>query len=138
LLLLILFFPHRQYYLQVSGYLIQCEIADTPQEREKGLMFRKKLGENSGMFFAYGTPSRLCFWMKNTYIPLDIAFLDERFTIVKITTMEPLTLASHCADNVRYALEVNRGWLRAHNVEEGASVTLRKKIHWGWFLRLSS
>lgn len=138
MLLLILFFPHHHYYLQVNGYLIQCEIADTPPEREKGLMFRKTLAEDQGMLFVYDVPSRLCFWMKNTYIPLDIAFLDERFAIVRITTMEPLTLISHCVDNVRYALEVHRGWFRAHNVAEGASVTLRKKIHWGWFLRPSS
>jgi hypothetical protein len=112
---------------------VSCEIADTPQERERGLMFRKTLADDAGMFFVFEQPQRTCFWMKNTVIPLDIAFLDKDLVITQITSMDPLTLTWHCADNVAYALEVNRDWFNKHNGTPGISVTLQKKIRWGWF-----
>ncbi len=102
------------------GDTLWVEIAATPEAQVQGLMFRDTLPENRGMLFVYPEPRRLVFWMRNTTIPLDLAFADEQGVIVEIQQMEPLSDSLHQAPQpVRYALEVNRGWFQRHGVQVG-------------------
>ena len=99
------------------------ELANNPLKREQGLMGRKKLAKNHGMLFDFRHATRLSFWMQNTYIPLDIAFIDEDGFVTEIQTMTPLcTKAITSRNRCRYALEVNKGWFDNNNVVEGAKV----------------
>lgn len=96
------------------------EIADDHYKRAYGLMDRKSLGRNSGMLFRFPEQENLHFWMANTYIPLDIAFLDDDGKILQIESMSPLSTRkiSSCKP-CKYALEVNRGWFRDNNIRVG-------------------
>jgi len=99
---------------------IFVELADTHIKRELGLMNRKHLSQNQGMLFKFPFNTRLSFWMKDTYIPLDIAFLDESGKILQIEEMVPLStrpVYSHSA--CKYALEVNKGWFNKNDIKEG-------------------
>jgi uncharacterized protein len=109
--------------------VVQVEIADTPAERQKGLMNRRSLPPKSGMVFRYAQDTSGGFWMKNTLIPLDIAFYDRRGRIVRILTMQPCR-RDPCriyAPGVAYrsALEVNAGSFRRWNVHVGDRVVVR-------------
>lgn len=99
---------------------VVAEVARTSEERNRGLMHRESLGENAGMLFVFPEVSIRSFWMQNTYIPLDIAFMDPSFRIVDIQQMEPMTTDSHTSRApAMYALEVNQGWFDAHGVKVG-------------------
>ena len=99
---------------------ISVEIADTPIRRALGLMDRKILSENSGMLFKFPHKDYLNFWMKKTYIPLDIAFIDDNGEILQIEAMSPLcTKAISAKYPCRYALEVNRGWFDKNDIGTG-------------------
>ena len=109
--------------LQAGMHQVTAEVAATPEARQMGLMHRPALGEFSGMLFAFPDDALHCFWMKDTRIPLSVAFLDGEGTIVTITEMEPFSLASHCPEKpVRYALEMNQGWFAARGVAEGQTI----------------
>jgi len=96
------------------------EVADTDPKRSYGLMDRRQLPENQGMVFRFPTARRLTFWMKNTYIPLDIAFIDDYGRITQIEEMFPLsTRAIVSQKRCRYALEVNRGWFLDNDIGVG-------------------
>ena len=82
--------------IRVAGVQIQVEIADEPEEHSRGLMFRESMEENHGMLFVYTTEQTRGFWMKNTLIPLDIAYADREGRIVDIQQMEPQVTDSHC------------------------------------------
>ena len=98
-------------------------------EKEKGLMFRKKLDKNSGMLFVYGSKRYLYYYMKNTFIPLDIAFIDEYFTIIDIQSMEPLDETSiRSAQESMYALEVNRGFFDRVGLKVGDKIKLLSAV----------
>jgi uncharacterized membrane protein (UPF0127 family) len=100
---------------------VVAEVARTPDERAQGLMYREELAEDAGMLFIFPESSVRGFWMQNTYLPLDIAFLDASFRVVDIQQMEPLTTDQHTASApFMYALEVNQGWFEAHGVGIGA------------------
>lgn len=105
---------------------LQVEIADTPESREQGLMHRQSLKKNSGMMFIFEKDEYLSFWMQNTYIPLDIAYIDRNGIIGEIYQMSPLDSTSiiRSAKPFRYALEVNRGWFRAHKIHKGSKIDL--------------
>lgn len=106
--------------LSAGIQLIQAEVANTDSQREQGLMFREKLGANQGMIFVFDYLSRPCMWMKNTLLPLSVAFLDNTGTIINIEDMRAQTLDSHCAARpARYALEMNLGWFAKHGVVPG-------------------
>jgi uncharacterized protein len=109
--------------LEVAGHRVSAEVADDPDERATGLMNRDQLGADAGMLFVYPDLRVREFWMKNTRIPLSIAFLDDQGTIVRIAEMEPYdqTLTSSLYP-ARYALEMNSGWFAAHGVSKGATV----------------
>ncbi|MEN2982247.1 MAG: DUF192 domain-containing protein [Thermus sp.] len=107
-------------------YPLRVEVADTPERQAQGLMFRKALGEEEGMVFLFPSPTAGGFWMKNTLIPLSIAFFDRQGTILRILDMEPCR-ADPCPvyyPGVVYqgALEVNRGWFQRRGLTPGAKV----------------
>ncbi|UGQ47673.1 DUF192 domain-containing protein [Massilia endophytica] len=111
--------------LSAGVNLIQAEVAATGPQREQGLMFREQMAPNAGMVFVFDSPSRQCMWMKNTLIPLSVAFIDADGKIVNIEDMQPQTLDSHCSAKgkpVLYALEMNLGWFRHKNIKPGMSI----------------
>jgi uncharacterized protein len=109
--------------LSVGAHLIQSEVAVTEAEKRLGLMNRDRLGANKGMLFYYGQPTNICMWMKNTRIPLSVAFIDAQGIIINIEDMKPMTLKSHCAGKpARFALEMNRGWFAKRNIRPGDMV----------------
>lgn len=102
---------------------IRAEIASTPASREVGLMGRKNLSENSGMLFDFHYERPLSFWMKNTYIPLQIAFINSDGKIIQIESMAPLSTKMVCSKSkCRYALEVNDGWFEKNKVSVGGKI----------------
>lgn len=104
---------------------LQIELACRAEEQERGLMFRRDLPENQGMLFVFEQERSLNFWMKNTYLPLSIAYIDAAGTIVDIQDMQPLDETTHpSAKPARYALEVNQGWFKRHGVSVGTSIKL--------------
>jgi uncharacterized protein len=104
-------------------HVIQAEVATTDEERAAGLMFRKELATNAGMLFLFEQPAVHCFWMRNTPLPLSIAFIAEDGRIVNIADMKPQTIESHCsAKPVRYALEMNQGWFARRGIKEGSKL----------------
>jgi uncharacterized membrane protein (UPF0127 family) len=103
--------------LRIGDAVVRVEIADTDATRSLGLMHRTELPENRGMLFVYPQSARLSFWMKNTLVPLDIAFIDRSGYIIDIQSMTPMSEESHRSPlPVPYALEVNRGWFERHGV----------------------
>ncbi len=111
--------------MAIKGKKITVEVARTDQEKEKGLMFREKLGPDEGMLFVYEREEMLSFWMKNTRIPLSIAFINHKGKIVDIQDMEPFSLTSHVSRRAaQYALEMNKGWFQRNGVHVGDSVTI--------------
>lgn len=109
--------------LNVGIYLIHAEVANTMPSRAQGLMYRKTMDPNDGMLFVFDVVERQCMWMKNTNIPLSVAFLDEQGVIVSIADMTPHSEENHCAARpARYAIEVNRGWFAQRGLKPGARV----------------
>lgn len=109
--------------LNAGIHLIRAEVANTFDSRARGLMYRKTLGPNSGMLFVFPDVSAHCMWMRNTYVPLSVAFMDEQGTIVSIHDMKPLDETSHCAARqARFALEMNQGWFAQKGVKPGAKI----------------
>jgi len=110
--------------LNAGIHNILAEVARTPDEHSIGLMFRQSLGANEGMLFVFEQPSEQCFWMKNTLIPLSVAFVADDGAIVNIEHMKPQTLDSHCSrKEVRYVLEMNEGWFARRGIKPGAKLT---------------
>ena len=111
--------------LSINGRPLEVEIAKTRKQREKGLMFREELGWNEGMIFIFPEDQYLSFWMKDTSIPLSIAFLDERGVVVNILDMKPFSLDPvRSTGKCRYAIEANRGFFRDAGVRDGDSIDL--------------
>jgi uncharacterized protein len=109
--------------LRIKGHRVLAEVAATEQSRTTGLMYRFSLKPDSGMLFVFGTPQPLAFWMKNTYVPLSIAFIDADGRIVNIEDMAPQTEATHGSRGLaRYALEMKKGWFGAYGIGPGDRV----------------
>lgn len=101
-------------------HVIKAEVAQTPNQQMVGMMMRKEMGANEGMLFANSDASPRCFWMRNTLIPLSIAFIDDDGTIVNIADMQPQSDVSHCsAKPVRFALEMRQGWFAKRGLKAG-------------------
>ncbi len=114
----------RMTTLKVGGRNIQVEVASTAAEQERGLMYRKSLAADGGMLFDFQGPAKTCMWMKDTYIPLSVAFIDAKGKVVNIEEMKPKTTTSHCSkDWIRYALEMNAKWFSRHGVKPGSRVS---------------
>jgi len=112
--------------LSVGIHQIDTQLATTPEQHQTGLMFRKDMPQHEGMLFVFESPSRLCFWMKNTLLPLTAAFIADDGTIVNLENMKPQTTDSHCATKpVRYVLEMNQGWFAKKGVKPGAKISGR-------------
>ena len=106
--------------LNAGMHIIHAELAQSPDERSIGLMFRKSMGANEGMLFAFEQAAKQCFWMKNTLLPLSIAFVAADGTVVNIDDMKPQTLASHCSTKeVPFVLEMNVGWFAKRGIKAG-------------------
>jgi len=98
-----------------------AEIADTSEERTRGLMFRDSLPEDRGMIFKFEAETSIGFWMKNTTIPLSIAFISSENVILDIQDMEPLSLVlHHASEPYTLAVEVNQGWFELNGVRVGS------------------
>ena len=110
--------------LTVGFHLINAEVARTQEQRAIGLMHRPTMPANDGMLFVFERAGQQCFWMKNTLLPLSIAFLDDDGTVVNIEEMKPQTLDSHCsARPVRFALDMDQGWFSKRAIKPGAKIT---------------
>jgi len=106
--------------LNAGMHLIHAEVAQTPDQRSTGLMFRSTMGTNEGMLFAFEEPGQQCFWMKNTLLPLSVAFVADDGSVVNIESMKPQTLDSHCSKKpVRFVLEMNDGWFAKRGIKPG-------------------
>ncbi|WP_025917117.1 DUF192 domain-containing protein [Herminiimonas sp. CN] len=113
----------RSTTLTAGMYVIKAEVAANEAERQQGLMFREKMANNEGMIFDFEAPAGVCMWMKNTLIPLSVAFIDSNGKIVNIEDMQPQTTNSHCAKKaVRFALEMNQGWFKQKNIKPGSVI----------------
>lgn len=109
--------------LNAGIHVIQAEVAGTPATRSQGLMQRKSMSQGAGMLFLFDESAAHCMWMKNTLIPLSVAFIDERGQIVNIADMQPLDETSHCASRpARYALEMNQGWFKKRGIAPGTLI----------------
>ena len=109
--------------------LLYVEIADTPEERARGLMNRESLPEDAGMLFVWPEDTASGFWMKDTVIPLSIAFIDAGGKIVGIQDMQPLDETLHHSPSpYRYAVEANQGWFAERGIAAGDSVTLPESL----------
>jgi uncharacterized membrane protein (UPF0127 family) len=107
--------------LTAGPYRIETEIANTDESRQLGLMHRKKMAPNHGMLFVFSQPEQYCMWMKNTLIPLAVAFLDEDGKIINIEEMQAQTEDVHCASGpAKFALEMNSGWFKSRGVASGS------------------
>lgn len=114
--------PVRQ--VKVAGHALKVEVAATIEQRMKGLMFREKLGANDGMLFVFDEPGYHAMWMKNTPLPLSVAFVDGAGAILNILDMEPHTLDQHAAAGPAvYAIETNKGWFARRGIKAGDKVT---------------
>ena len=109
--------------LSAGIHLIRAEVAYTFETRAQGLMFRKHLGANEGMFFVFPQSELHCMWMKNTLIPLSVAFVDEKGKIVSISDMRPQSETSHCAAApAKFALEMPAGWFATKGIKPGTTI----------------
>jgi hypothetical protein len=109
--------------LKIDKNIIKAEVASTPASQQLGLMYRKSMPEQSGMLFIFEQKAGHCFWMKNTLLPLSIAFIDDDGKIVNIEEMKPQSEANHCPlKPIRYALEMNSNWFEKRQLGAGKLV----------------
>jgi uncharacterized membrane protein (UPF0127 family) len=109
--------------LTAGVHVVQAELAADQPSRMEGLMHRTVLGQNNGMLFVFDEAQVHCMWMKNTLIPLSVAFLDDRGTILNIAQMDPQSERTHCAVRpASYALEMNRGWFESRGIRPGSLI----------------
>ena len=110
--------------LAAGMHRIQAEVAATDATRSRGLMYRKELAPNHGMLFVFEQANVQCFWMRNTLLPLSIAFILDDGTITNIADMAPMTENSHCSTApVRYTLEMEQGWFAKRGITAGKKIT---------------
>ena len=110
--------------LSAGMYRIDAQVAQTPEQRATGLMYRREMPQHEGMLFAFEQPTVQCFWMKNTLLPLTAAFVADDGTVVNLADMKPQSTESHCSDKpVRYVLEMNQGWFAKKGIKPGDKLT---------------
>jgi len=112
-----------QIELSVGLYRIEAEVASVDADRQLGLMHRRSMAQNHGMLFVYDQSARHCMWMRNTLLPLSVAFLDAQGRILNIEEMQPQSDNNHCAArDAQYALEMNRGWFASKGIKPGTRI----------------
>ena len=110
--------------VKVGPHALRVEVVANDADRSKGLMHRKSLGKDDGMLFIFDEPGYHSMWMKNTFIPLSVAFVDRDGTILNILDMEPQTEDTHMSAGPSiYAIETNKGWFAAKKVKAGDKVS---------------
>ena len=110
--------------LSAGMYRIDAEVAADQKNRMQGLMHRRTMAPHQGMLFVFTEANRHCMWMRNTFLPLSVAFLDDKGTILNIEDMEPQTENNHCAAKpARFALEMNKGWFAQKGIKPGVRLT---------------
>ena len=115
--------------LGAGMHLIRAEVADRDASRATGLMLRTALPPNGGMLFVFEDVAVHCMWMRNTLLPLSVAFLDEHGAIINIADMQPRTEDSHCAARpARYALEMAQGWFAERGIRAGIRLRGLEKL----------
>ena len=106
--------------LTAGFHRIEAEVAANQADRSQGLMHRRSMPQNHGMIFVFPVSAVHCFWMRNTPLPLSIAFIADDGTIVDLLDMRPQSLDNHCSSKpVRYALEMNQGWFARRAIKPG-------------------
>jgi uncharacterized membrane protein (UPF0127 family) len=106
--------------LSAGFHRIEAEVAATDQNRQVGLMNRKAMPPQRGMLFVFTQANTHCMWMRNTLIPLSVAFIDEEGYVINIEDMQPQTEDNHCARKpARFALEMNLGWFAQRGIKPG-------------------
>ena len=106
--------------LGAGMHRIEAEVAHTAQARQVGLMMRKTMAPQRGMVFVFEHDATHCMWMKNTFLPLSVAFVDAQGKVINIEDMQPQTEDNHCAAApARFALEMNLGWFRERGIKAG-------------------
>ncbi|MBK7415852.1 MAG: DUF192 domain-containing protein [Dechloromonas sp.] len=109
--------------LTAGFHRIEAEVAADAQNRQVGLMNRKAMPPQRGMLFVFTEKNTHCMWMRNTFIPLSVAFIDEEGVIINIEDMQPQTEDNHCAKvPARYALEMNLGWFAQRGLKPGTKL----------------
>ncbi|MDD5250349.1 MAG: DUF192 domain-containing protein [Rhodocyclaceae bacterium] len=109
--------------LSAGMYRIEAEVAATEPSRELGLMHRKAMAPQHGMLFVFDAPGKSCMWMRNTLLPLAVAFIDEHGRIINVEEMLPQTDDNHCAAQpAKYALEMNAGWFKTRGFGAGTPI----------------
>ena len=120
--------PETWFSLSLGDTPLQVQLAVTPQERSRGLMFREELGDTEGMLFVFSRGERRSFYMRNTSIPLQIGYFRENGELAEIRRLIPhdLTPVPSTRSDIQFALEVNPGWFRENGVRIGDSLPLEK------------
>ena len=109
--------------LRAGMHRIDAQVAQTPQTRATGLMYRPSMPDQEGMLFVFERPDSVCFWMKNTLLALSAAFIADDGRIVNIADMAPQTTEPHCAQEpVRFVLEMNKGWFAKRGLGAGSRI----------------
>lgn len=118
-----------RYTVTVGGVALQVEVAATPEEHRRGLSGRREVAPGTGMLFVYSEEELRSFWMKDTLVPLTVAFVNGEGGITQMDDMTPLSLASHeSREPVRYALEVPQGWFEESGIEVGDRVVFSESL----------
>jgi len=123
-------FTFREQKIRVAAIELTVEVAETPEQHSRGLMFRSKLEEGRGMIFIFPDAEYRGFWMKNTFIPLSIGYFDANKKLVDMQDMEPVKSMMEAnpptyrsKKPAQYALEVPKGWFRKHKIKIGDSLS---------------
>ena len=112
--------------ININELLTDIEVVSKFEERREGLMFRKSISKNYGMFFIWDYKRQQCMWMKDTSLSLSVAYISNKGEILEIYDLVPFSKKSVCSKNsVRYALEVNRGWFKKNNINIGDSINIK-------------
>ena len=117
---------HASKVVDIQEYLSDIEIVSKYEDRKTGLMYKKSIPDNYGMFFVWPYEKKQCMWMKNTLIPLSVGYLNKRGKVIGIYDMVPLSKNSVCSNKAaKYALEVNSGWFEENKIEIGDVIEIK-------------
>ena len=115
--------------ININELLTDIEVVSKFEERREGLMFRKSISKNYGMFFIWDYKRQQCMWMKNTSLSLSVAYISNRGEILEIYDMVPFSKKSVCSKNsIKYALEVNKDWFEKNNINIGDVINIKAII----------